>query len=421
MIREELIDYARRKIVTGKLALIFVITVVVLTFFSSTINNFMLPRVRFEKPTSGALVKEISGEGIVAARSTMEEYVETNMKVIDVAVSVGDTVKKDQPIMTLDIEDLKSNLQDETARYEQMKISLSRLKDSGNGVSYDNNIAGVLANKEQQEKNLENIKVLFEAGFESADNLKKAEKTMEEAVRNYDAAVTAKEKFLRDKDRDIKNAELNMEIQGRKVDALKKQIANDGVYTAPADGIITQLNFSKGTMANSSKPLFVLSDISGGYELRIAVDIDLAGFVSPGEEVDVNVVSLGGEKVKGKISKIVDDSQHRGEQKEVVIDLDAEGLAGGERAEVYISKKTKQYFALVPNSSIYSDSDGTYVYVIKEKDGPLGAENYLQRVDVMVEDSDSSKSALVSGIMPMDKVVVQTSKPVSDGAKVVVE
>ena len=132
MIHEELINYAKRKKMTGKLILIFVITMLFLTFFSSTINNFMLPRVKLDRPTSGALVKEISGEGIVEAKSIEAQYIETNMKVTDVMVNVGDRVKKGQPIISLDTENLDLSTEDEKAKYEQLKITLTRLKDSGN-------------------------------------------------------------------------------------------------------------------------------------------------------------------------------------------------------------------------------------------------------------------------------------------------
>lgn len=418
---EGIVDYIKRNKVTGKMIVIFVLVMVFFTFFSSTINNLMLPRVTLEKPSSGSLIKEISGQGTVLAKSSFEPYIESSLQVKDVMVNAGDSVKKGQQILSLDIENLKSSLQDENARYSQQKIALSRLTDSGSLLTYDNNIEAALENKNVQENNYQCTKTLYDSGFESLDNLKKAEKDKNDAERNYNAAVEAKAKFQRDNQRDIENAQLNLGIQGRKVESLKAQVENDGIYTADADGVITEINFAKGTMANNSKPLYKLSDVSMGYEFKITVDNDLADYVKIGDDVNVNVVSLGSKRAAGKISKITDSEQDRGEKKDIYIDVQADGIMGGESAEAYVSKKTQAYNVLVPNSAVYTDSNGSYILAAKQKDGPLGVENYLQKVSVTVADSDNEKTALTNGIMPNDKIVVQSSKPVSDGDRVVIE
>lgn len=422
MIREELISYAKRKNMTGKLLIIFLIMMVLLTFFSNTINNFMLPRVTLDSPARGALIKEITGQGTIDARVVYEEYIDANasLTVKDVNVDVGDNVKKGQTIMSLDIDDIKSSLQDENAKYRQMQISLDKLKDSGGEAAYDNNIQTALENKDQKAKDYENIKTLYDSGYESANNLQNAKTAMDDAERSYNSALQAKETYLRNNERDIENSELNLEMEARKISDLNKQISNGGVYTAPSDGVITEINFSKSSVANNSKPLYKLAETNGGFQLTISADSGLIDYVKTGDPVDVDVTSLGDKMITGKISEIKENLQD-GDMKDIVIDLNDQELRGGENASVYISKKTKQYQTLVPNSAVYSDSDGDYILVVRKKDGPLGTENYLQRFDVTVADSDSSKSAIENGISPMDKFVVQSSKPVSDGDRVVVE
>jgi len=418
--REEFVENAARKKVTGKLLVIFVVMMVLLTFFSNTINNFTLPRVTLESPTRGALIKEISGKGTVEAKSVYEEYIDTNLKVLEVNVKAGDSVKKGQPILSLDFEDLKANLQDENAKYRQMQIALEKLKDKSNLQSYDNNIASAMENLEKQKKNYQDIKTLYDSGFETAYKLKDAETAMNSAQRSYDTAVQAKEDFKKDSLRDIENAELNLEIQARKLQSLDKKAANNGVYTAPADGVITELNFSEGAVANGTKPLFKLADASEGFQLTIPVDRDLADYVMSGDKVDIDIISLGDKTVAGKLVRIKENLQD-GDYKDLLIDIEDEELQGGESAQIIISKKTRQYPALVPNSAVYADSDGYYVYVVKKKDSPLGTESYVQRVDVIAGDSDSTMTAVLKGITPMEKVVSGSTKSLSGGDRVVVE
>lgn len=419
MVRDELIDYAKRKKITGKLLGVFILMMLLLTFFSNTINNYTLTRVTLDSPTRGALIKEISGKGRIEAKSVFEQYIDTNLKVLEVYVQAGDAVMEGDPIIALDIDNLKATLQDENARYRQQQLALDKLKDGSALLNHERNLQKALGNMEKQIKNYEGIKALFDSGFESEVNLSNAEAAMKDAKREYDAAILVKEEFVKNNQRDIENAQLNLEIAARRIEGLNKQVVNGGVYTAAAAGIITEMNFTKGTMANSAKPLFKLAEISGGFQLNVTVDRDLADYVKAGDEVDVYVTSLGNKEIKGKLTQFKEDLQN-GDNKTLVIELNDEALQGGENAQIIISKKTKQYNALVPNSAIYSDSDGYYVFVINKKDSPLGVESYVQRVDVTVEDADSTKAAIMNGIMHMDMLVTDSTKALSDGDKVVV-
>jgi len=412
-LQNQIADDAQRKKVIGKLSLLFLMAMIGLTFFSNTINNFALPRVQTVRPTNGALIKEIFGEGTVEVKSTREEYADANLRVKEVMVEQGDRVSKGQTILSLDVDSInlevetlrleadiqESNYRDEQARYQQLQLSL----------------AGALKNQEQKQRDYNNLKALFEKGAETAVNLQNAEKNLAEEESN------------------CKTIRLNLEIQARKVeniakqaenmtskvDILAKQVANNGVYTAPVDGVITELNFPAGSMTNNSLPLFKLADLGHGFRLIVPIDHDLVDYVKPGETVSVNILSLGDKKTEGKIDKIVENSQHNGDEKDLWIDVSLEGLTGGEKGEIYLSKKTKPYATLVPNSAVYDDSGGSYLFVLESRKGPLGAENYLQKVEVNVEDSDNQTSALTD--MVMGEVVMQSNKPVEDGDRVLKE
>lgn len=404
---------AQRKKLIGKLSLLFLMTMIGLTFFSNTINNFALPRVQTVRSANGALIKEIFGEGTVEVKSTREEYAAANLRVKEVMAEQGDRVSKGQPILSLDVDSLnlevetlrleadiqESNYLDEQARYQQLQLSL----------------AEALKNQEQKQRDYNNLKALFEKGAETAVNLQNAEKNLAEEESN------------------CKTIQLNLEIQARKVenlakqaanmtrkaDALAKEVANNGVYTAPVDGMITELNFPAGSMTNNSLPLFKLADLGQGFRLIVPIDNDWVDYVKPGDTASVNILSLGDKKTEGKIDKIVENSQHNGDEKDLWIDVSLEGLTGGEKGEIYLSKKTKPYAALVPNSAVYDDSSGSYVFVLESRKGPLGRSNYLQKVAVNVEDRDNVKSALTD--MVMGEVVMQSNKPLEDGDRVLKE
>jgi len=419
LVTDEAIDYTKRKKRTGKLLFTFMVIMALLTFFSNTINNFLLPRVMLENPDRGALIKEISGEDTIEARSVYEEYADAGLKVLEVNVEEGDLVKKGQQLLSLDIEELKSSLQDEKNRYRQQQLDLEKLREDSMLRDYESSIESAKEKLEKQTKYYQDIKTLYDAGYESESGLKEAETELNSAKRSYDSAVQDKEDYLRNNLREIENLELDMEIQGRRIANLEKKVSNGGVYAAPSDGIITELNFSKGTLTGNTQPLYKLAEASGGFRLTISVDHELANYVKPGEKVDVYVASLEEGRIEGSIAQVKDNPED-GALKDIVIDIESSELKGGENGEVIISNRTEQFQELVPNSAVYTDNDGSYVYTIKKVDSPLGMESYVQRVSVTVLDSDSTKTA-VMGVPPMDKVVAGSTKPLSDGDRVVIE
>lgn len=406
--------------ISKKLLWLFIVLIIILMFLSKTINNFMLPRVNLDSASSGSLIKEIYGQGSVTAKSTIEQYVNVNLPVKYVKVDAGDMVKKGQEIMELDVDDLKASLADEKTKFEQKKIGLDKLIDSGSPkalLSYDKSI-------ELAREKLENPK----NAFDELD-VKTAPKDVYDAARdNYvnakldlDIALNTKTKFINDNRRDVSNTRCDLEAEARRIKGLEDQISKNSIFTAAADGIITELNFTKGTTTNNSKPLFKLVDTTKGFQLKITIDNSLSSYAKVGDKINVTITSTDNESGEGTIAEIRDSEAHKGEKKDLLIDLNIKGLTGGEQGEGYMYKNTAPYRTLIPNGAVYSDNNGDYILVARSTDSPLGTETYLHKVDINVIDSDASKTAVNTDLFPMDKFVVKSTKSIADGSKVIVE
>lgn len=103
-----------------------------------------------------------------------------------------------------------------------------------------------------------------------------------------------------------------------------------------------------------------------------------------------------------------------------MFEMEADGLIGGESGSMEVEKGTKTYDMLVSNAAVGKDIGGYFVYIVREKQGPLGNQHYAQKVKVTVGDADDMKTAVISGISPNDRVIVRSSKQLSDGAKVTI-
>jgi len=412
-------NIGKRKIM-GRTTVMFLAGMLLLTFFSKTINNFTLPKVTYETPASGALIKEVTGTGNVEAKKVHDLYVRTGMKVTGVMVKGGDSVKQGQTLLTLDTTDIENQLKDEQDKYAQKELLLEKLMEAsspGNLLSLDKAVQTAWQNLDKAQKNYDSSKILYEAGGVSANELADAKANLDNARMDYEIAKNNRDKTISDQKRDIESTKLDIEMAERKIAELTKEM-DMGTVTAPCDGVVNELYYSEGMTANISQSLYKISDTRGGFQFTATVNISAAEYLEPGDAVEISVNSLNDRVIQGKVNQIKDNQQQIGVKKDVVIDIPPDGLSGGEIGTAYIKKSIGSYNVLVSNSAVGQDNDGYFVYVLKERKGPLGKEFYVEKVSVSIGDSDNTKTAVMSGISAMDKVVSNSDKPLSDGSPV---
>lgn len=419
---EKQTERRNKKRIIGRSIVVFLTVILLLTFFSNTINNFTAPKVSIENPGGGQIVKEITATGTVKAKKTVEHYTMTEMKVRNVGVKVGDAVKKGQFILSLDIEDIEKQVKNETSIYQQKKLNVEKLSQETSEealFSYDKAVETARINVEKARRDFENKRLLYEAGGESRVNVEDAERDLKNAEMEYEAAENNRTKAADNSRRDLESAQAELDIQERRLADLKKQLEFKSI-AAPVDGIITELNFQEGMVANNSKPLYKLADTEKGFQFTASVNEDAAAYLMPGDIAYVTVDSLDGSAIEAEITEIAESREQRGIKKELLMNISADGLIGGESGSVDIKKPTKTYDVLVSNSAIGQDMTGYFVYVVSESKGPLGNEFHVQKVQISIGEADYQKTGVTSGISPYDKVVVNSDKPVADGTRVIV-
>lgn len=308
-------------------------------------------------------------------------------------------------------------------RYEKYKVSYEKLvnkSQADGGGSYDRDIQTASDKVKEAEKELADVQNLYSAGAETRANLEKAQKKLEDAGKDLDIKKDERSKGLKADELEIRNAQYDIQLQELNIQNIKSELSTGGQILSPFDGIVTGLNFAKGTMANTASPVVSIADVSKGFEFKTSVDAEAAKYLSMGDAVEIDLKTEKGRTVDGKILELTDSQEHKGEKKDLVVDIVYEGLTGGEAGEINVRKKTGSYSVLIPNSALGEDNKGKFVYVVKEKKGPLGNETYLQKAYITVDDSDNYKTAVSSGIDFRDRIAVNSSKPLSDGSKVII-
>lgn len=112
--------------------IVFVVIVLLLTFFSKTLYNLNLPSVSYTNPTNGSLKRIFTCETVTAAKTEYDLYAPSAQKVLEVPVLEGDFVEKGQTLVRLDT----SGLENEMLQLQMEKQQLSDAKRAYSAKAY---------------------------------------------------------------------------------------------------------------------------------------------------------------------------------------------------------------------------------------------------------------------------------------------
>ncbi|KUO73331.1 MAG: hypothetical protein APF77_03470 [Clostridia bacterium BRH_c25] len=409
----------KRKKKISDIVKVFVGIMLLLTFFSKTIYNWTLPKVKYESVSSGSLTAEVMGEGAIEAKGRLEFYTDLRVAVKEVLVSAGDEVKQRDELFIMEKESLSRELQRKKLEFTELKLKYDQLHREEEGNTREQKLSEYKTDLVRKEKLYLDYKLLYESGAESKNGLEEKRLEYEAAKAKYEAA----EKESHVQEQKSKNEIAAQEVSIRLKELELAEIENSlgkCVITAPFNGIIKEINFKKGMMLNDNVPVYILDSIAEGFELKAELSAEQCEYINPGDEVKVYIKNKEGGQLDGVV-KTVSGAKDSHNKKTVVIDLGEAGLSGGEAGEFYLRKKAGTYDYLVPRSAIHKDSEGACVYILKEKDGPLGIEYYAIKQKVTAGDSDYSSTGIYSGLLGDERVITSASKELSDDCQVILE
>lgn len=268
-----------RKKMIKRVAAVFLVAMLILTFFSNTIMNYSLPEVATERVLSGTVSNKVRGQGTVETNSEYEVVVSGARVIKEIKVSAGDEVKEGQVLFTFE-DGENSELTQEQDALEQMELEYAKslLK---TGPDYRSDNQEIEAAKEElkeavnaqekatadakaltkAKKDLEaanqkvgeltkQIEAIGEAGDYSAatDRIKETEKSLAAAkvelsdlqedlkmIENgtADGSVTELKRAIRDKEKAI--ADLETDLKDQKTAAENLKTANATLTKLQAD------------------------------------------------------------------------------------------------------------------------------------------------------------------------------------------
>lgn len=332
-----------------------------------------------------------------AAKSAQEERLTTLQAELEVAQKYTTTAQT--------IQQYQSKLN--TATYD-LQTAQNTLNNAQNIVNqYDNNLKALKASVDQAKSTLtaaQEAVTKLQSAATAAETVKSTKSALEELLFTQQLGDSS---YL-----DMQAAKENIE---KKKEALAKLTANadELEVKAKVGGVVASIEVTAGNSIGPDTPLAKLNVADRGYTIKISVTAEQAKRVKVGDKADV--VNYWGGNVEAVLENIARDPNTSGNNL-LVFKLTGD-VDPNTNLTLSIGQKSANYDALVPNSAVRTDNNGSFVLALTSKSTPLSTRYTATRVPVQVLAQDDTMSA-ISGIGAGEFVITTSTKPIEAGTQV---
>lgn len=215
---------------------------------------------------------------------------------------------------------------------------------------------------------------------------------------------------------ELETARLEQTVLSEKLQEYQKVLDNQGVVTAPFGGVVTKIAVGAGERIPDTSVL-LLSDESLPCQLKILLDKEQKKYISLGDQV---LVSLEGKskELEEKVDYLA-ASELSPEKYEAFITLPEGTGIPGLSGTVSRSESGEKYRLCIPTVAVHSENNRNYVYVLKEREGILGQEYYVDEINVSVIDKNDNWAAIEEGTVDKEsRIILSATKEVKTGESV---
>ena len=288
-----------------------------------------------------ATENQVSGSVVTDGQKSV--FVAANAQCTAVYVEMGDEVSAGDWICTLDMDSTISSYNAANITYQSAVDNYADQE-----AIFDRQIA--LA-----EKNVSDLKALFEIGAASQAEIDSAEL-------NLMTLQASKKSTLAQLEAGMQSSLSNVE----QLSAVLENVDAQGNVVAPVSGTVITLNAAEGGYVSASMPVAVIDGVDV-MEISVSVSEALVPSLSQGDEVDVSIGALNVETV-GTIRSIerTPNVQTRLYTVTVGLNEDIEGLMSGMFAQVSFRTNVSEDAVVVPTEAILTSGGEQYVFVVED-------------------------------------------------------
>lgn len=361
------------------LLMLFITTLIVGCNNSVETNATEGKEIQVFEAKQGEITGEISLTGILAPSNSVNVCPELSGKVTKVLVQKGDFVKKGQPLIKLDDEDLKIKYRKALASLEETRDSINRAK-----INYDS-----------AKKDFERMKILYEEGAISKKEHENYLTQLELTKIIYESAESS-----------------GLDAAEAGIESIKLQLSKTTIKS-PINGVVVSVNVENGEMVSAGMPIVTVTSIDSIIFKSNVIEKYL-NYLKVGQKAVVYSESIPGKTFEGKLSFISPVSTTTGQQFPIEITIvNSKGeLKGGMTGSAKLKIKSSNSI-VVPRSAIL-EREGLY-YVFKVIDDKA----VKKRVKLGIE--NEKYVSILEGVSKGDKIIIENVDKVIEGETVAIK
>ena len=207
--------------------------------------------------------------------------------------------------------------------------------------------------------------------------------------------------------------ELSTQINKAQQELAELSGGEENQITAKVSGTVQSIECTSGDTVAKDQILCTIEVPDMGYTLGFSVTNDQARRLRVGDTATVSNYYWGSEIV-ATLSTIKTDPKNPMSNKLLSFDLSGDVTAGAELS-ISVGQKSANYDLIIPNSSIRSDANGSFVLRVRAKNSPLGNRYFAERVSIEVLAADDKNSAVTGDLSYGDYLITTGNAPVSNG------
>lgn len=416
----------RKKAIAGFVG--FLAFMAVCTLVAKSVYAYRLPMVSTCQPESKYIEHKVEAEGIVIPGGEKTVTYQPGVRIASVLVHVGDRVEEGGELFRIDLEDLEEIMEEKKNEISQLslqidailenqeiarqkkELELARAREDYDITArlQDTQIGRAMESYVQAEEDLgeegdqeELRSALQSAAYGEADARAERDEAVKQAGRKVEDLLLPEEISV-----ELDRLNLEKSQHSAKLGEYQKIFEDQGIVTAPFGGVVTEILAGPGERVPDTAVL-LLSDDTLPCQLKVLLDQEQKKYIGLGDQVSIKMERKSRE-LEEEIAYLA-ESRSAPEKYEALIDLPEKTGTPGEAGTISKSQRGEKYKCCLPMEAIHTENDRSYVYVMKEREGILGEEYYIEEMNVKVIDKNDHWAAIEEGRLDKESRIILSS------------
>src|SRR5216684_217901 len=383
-----------------------------------------VPKISAVMPMRENLVSSISSNGKVEPIAPYVMRAQLDTFVEKVRATEGQTVKKGQVILELDVKDAAARFSEAKGKRLRAQEDLRAARAGGrtdDAARVAGDLAKMQAERDRLQKNHEVLQRLIAQQAATQDELAANDLALTKAQAEVTRLAAAKQEFDRGVRLDAERAALQVQQAQHEVAALQDKVRN-GRITAPVDGTLYSLPAKAGDFVKLGDLLAEMADLRK-VRVRAFIDEPELGALEPNQPVKITWDALPNRSWVGKTEIIPKQVVPRGSRSvgELLcsVNNDKLELLPNTNVNVRINSRERLGVLAVPRGAVEAQGGRRYVFVVKKNQLGVG-KSTLEKREIHVGIADATSYEVVSGLKEDDLVALPGEVDLRDGMTVTV-